>query len=72
MWQDRETGKGKLTQFFEWSHNTIDVEILEGQELGAAIKGKEGEIIYFTTSRRYVVDGNKVADAYMYRINYQG
>lgn len=46
----KKSKKGKLTQFFEWSQKTVEFEILEGQQLGSAIKGDEGEIIYFTAS----------------------
>jgi hypothetical protein len=72
VWQDYNSEVGKLTEFFEWSETTIDLEVPAYHVLAAATKGEPGEIIYFTVEYGEPDEKTSVRDAYLYKVDYQG
>jgi len=61
-----------LTELFEWSQTTVELEIPDGHQLGAAIKGEPGEIYYFTVEEGESEDTASIRDAFLYKVDYEG
>jgi hypothetical protein len=72
VWQDYDSGVGKLTELFEWSETTIDLEVPFNHVLAASTRGEPGEIIYFTVEQGEPAEKASIRDAYLFKVDYQG
>lgn len=63
---------GYITEFKEWETQTFKFEIPNRHVLGAATKGEDGEIFYFTIEEGEPDDKSSTREAYFYLMDYEG